>query len=120
MKNKYGNVDFTSESGHKEGLVVGLLLGAAIGACAAILLAPKSGKATRDKIKELAGRKAGHLNEQWDNAKEKTGQAVGEAKDAIGSAAEETGSRVKDLANDAENEIGDGLETIVDRFQKKY
>ena len=120
MKAKYGNVDLNSQGSHNEGLITGLLLGAAIGACAAILLAPKSGKAMREKIKDLAGKKANHLDKQWENAKDKAGQAADDAKDALDSAADNTGSKIKDLANKAENEIEDGVETVVDRFQKKY
>ncbi|GGC14030.1 MULTISPECIES: YtxH domain-containing protein [Dyadobacter] len=45
MKTNYENVDYDSD--HHEsstGLVIGILIGAAVGAFAAILFAPKSGK----------------------------------------------------------------------------
>ena len=120
MKTKYGNVDFSHDSSHNDGLITGLLLGAAIGACAAILFAPKSGKDTREKIKDFAGKKADKLERQWENVKDKAGRAAGDAKDAFDSAADETGSKINDLADKAENEIEDGVETVADRFQKKY
>ena len=120
MKAKYGNFDLTGQESHNQGLITGLLLGTAIGACAAILFAPKSGKATRDKIKDLADKKAGYLDQQWENVKDKATQVAGDAKDAVDSAAGDTGSTLKDFASRAENEIEEGVETVVDRFQKRY
>ena len=120
MKSQFKNFDFTSRNEHTEGLITGLLLGAAIGACFGILLAPKSGKALRGKIKDLADSQADTLSSSWEQAKDKAGKVTGDAKDAINSAADNTGSKLKDLANKAENEIEDGVETVTDRFQKKY
>ena len=120
MKTRYGNVDFSHESSHNDGLITDLLLGAAIGACAAILFAPKSGKDTRDKIKDFAGKKAGKLERQWENIKDKAGKAAGDAKNAFDSTVDETESKINDFADKAENEIEDGAETAADRFQNKY
>jgi len=116
MRTKYGNVDLDGRSEHNDGLVTGLLLGAVIGACAALLFAPKSGKSIREDIKHLAGKKANKLDRTWEKAKDK----AGDAKDAFDSAAGDAESKLKDFANKAENEAEDGVETVIDKFQKKY
>ena len=38
-----------------KGLLIGLIIGAIVGAIAALLLAPKSGKETRDRLKRGLG-----------------------------------------------------------------
>jgi gas vesicle protein len=38
-----------------KGLLIGLIIGAIVGAIAALLLAPKSGKETRDRLKRVVG-----------------------------------------------------------------
>jgi hypothetical protein len=61
---------------HKSGVIAGLAAGAAIGAAAGVLLAPKSGKETRQDIKEKAVETAGIV-------KEKSTDAVGTIKKKI-------------------------------------
>ncbi|MCF2443373.1 YtxH domain-containing protein [Dyadobacter sp. CY345] len=120
MKTKYGNVDFTNRSEHTDGLITGLLLGLAIGACGAILFAPKSGKAIREKIKDAVGKKASDLDNQWENAKDKAADAASNAKDAVESASTKAESKLNQFADKAENEVTDGVETVIDKFQKRY
>jgi len=120
MKSKYEHFGLTGRGEYNEGLITGLLLGAAIGACTALLLSPKSGKAMRKKIKDLAGTQANTLDKHWEQAKDKAGQFADDSKDAIESAADHTRSKINDLTNKAESEMEDSAENIIDRFQKKY
>ncbi|MCF2447604.1 YtxH domain-containing protein [Dyadobacter sp. CY345] len=120
MKSQFKDFDFNYRNEHTEGLITGLLLGATIGACVAILLAPKSGKALRGKIKDLAGSQTDKLTRSWEQAKDSAGKAAGDAINAVDSAAGDAESKVKDLAGKAEDKIEDGVETVVDRFQKRY
>ena len=120
MKTKYGNVDFPSRNEHNEGLIIGLLIGAAIGAIGAILLAPTSGKDVRKKVKNLVGKQAENLDDQWENAKDKAGNVVDNAKDAVESAGSKAESKLNQFADKAENEVSDGAEKVIDKFQKRY
>ncbi len=68
----------------KNKLAVGALIGAAVGAVAALLTAPKSGKETREALKRRAGKlkteaekKAEELKSKAENVKKEVeGQAV--------------------------------------------
>jgi len=120
MKSQFKEFNLNPRNEHTEGLITGLLLGAAIGACAAILFTPKSGKALRGKIKDFAGSQTDNFNKSWEQAKDTAGKAAGDARNAIESAAEDAESKIKDLAGKSGDEIEDGVETVVDRFQKRY
>ena len=61
------------------GFGIGLLAGAAIGGAIALLLAPKTGKETRQIIRDKA-------TEVVDTAKEKTNELMGTVKDAASEA----------------------------------
>lgn len=81
MKTKYENADYdTDQHEDNNGLLIGIMVGAALGALAAILFAPKSGKDTRDQIKDLAEKQKENLKQQWDITKEKAKDVVDTAK----------------------------------------
>lgn len=68
-------------------LILGLLVGAAIGGALGILLAPDKGSETRRKIAEkgadLGDSIKGKFNDLVDGVKENYGRAKGEAKNAM-------------------------------------
>jgi gas vesicle protein len=71
--------EITMNRDHSIGFGIGLLTGAIIGGVLALLYAPKSGKETRQLIKDKA-------TDVVDAAKEKTGEVVNVFKDAVSEA----------------------------------
>ena len=67
----------TEESSSGMGSGLSFLMGAAIGAGVALLVAPKSGRETREKLKAMAG-----------DAKEKTGKYYDDMKGGVSEAAQ--------------------------------
>jgi gas vesicle protein len=68
--------------GHEDqlvGFVAGLLLGAAIGATAAILSAPQSGRRTRRKLGRAAVEIRQSTGDRWDDVAEEVRNRVDEA-----------------------------------------
>ncbi len=63
-------------------LVVGLLLGAAVGAAAALLLAPKSGREVRDDLAARAKKARETANESLQQGREKVGQVMDKGREA--------------------------------------
>lgn len=65
---------------HVQSFITGLLLGAAIGAAAALLAAPDSGRRTRRRIRKVAGEARETATDRWDelatDVKEKVDDAV--------------------------------------------
>ena len=74
---------------HEEGsysagpLIFSFFLGGLIGAGVALLLAPKSGEETREKIKELAGEARGKAEEVIEQVKGKVTSAVEKGKGVL-------------------------------------
>jgi gas vesicle protein len=77
----------TSGSGNLIGLVVGALLGAAVGAGVALLLAPRSGKETRERL----------ARKTWE-IKNGAARALGQAKEAV--------------RRESKGIVGDAMETV--------
>ncbi|MGQ9636218.1 MAG: YtxH domain-containing protein [Thermodesulfobacteriota bacterium] len=72
------------EGGWKGGsLVLSFFLGGLIGAGIALLLAPRSGKETREKIKEFAEEVKGKVGKAYGEAKEKLGSIIEKGKDLL-------------------------------------
>ncbi len=72
------------EGGYSAGpLIFSFFLGGLIGAGVALLLAPKSGKETREKIKELAVEAKGKAEEVIDQVKGKVTSVVEKGKEVI-------------------------------------
>ncbi len=74
---------------HEEGsfgagpLIFSFFLGGLIGAGVALLFAPRSGKETREKIKEFAGEAKGKAEEVIEQVKGKVSTAVEKGKEVI-------------------------------------
>lgn len=64
-------------------VAVGAALGATVGAVAGVLLAPKSGKETREELAVKAKEAVEKAKEKIDEIKEKTGEVVDEIKNQV-------------------------------------
>ena len=82
-----------------KGFVVGLLLGSAIGAGAALLNAPQTGKRTRRQLK----RKATKLQKQAKHTMEDAQDRVHETREHVMEQAEEAQKRAEAVREDAED-----------------
>ena len=70
------------ESGHGKGtIVLSFFIGGLIGAGLALLLAPQSGKETRQQIKDLASDAKEKVSEYAEQVKEKVASTVGKGKE---------------------------------------
>jgi len=105
-------------------LLSALLGGAAIGAAVGLLLAPQSGKETRQKIRKVGNLSADQLNELIAQGKNSWYDLKGKAKEGVGVAADEVDDFIghilqngkkwwksaKDKASDMAEEAGDAAE----------
>lgn len=101
-----------------KGLVVGGLIGAAIG----ILFAPKSGKETRQDIAEKADELLAKAREEYEKATEKSKAAyeaaVNRLKNAEGTAKEKVGEMAEVLA-DNKNRLKKALDAGVEAYREE-
>ncbi len=88
-------------------LLAGILVGAAAGALAGVLLAPESGKSTRQKLKkkggDLGNTVKNKFNEFGESLSERYDNIKGEAKDKLGQA-EQKFNEGKAKANELKGE----------------
>lgn len=63
--------------------LLALLIGAAVGAAAGLLLAPASGRETRDRVRRAAGKLRDELEEKAHEAREELGHYAGDLANAI-------------------------------------
>ena len=71
-------------------VMLAFLAGAAVGAGVALLLAPRSGRETRDKIKDWIDEAAGEAGETARKVREAAGRAVSEIEEAWNAGRKET------------------------------
>ena len=71
-------------SDHKGDTLTSFLLGAAIGAGVALLIAPEAGPETRRKLGEAANRLGGNLGDRMGGIKDEIKQRASDVKSAIG------------------------------------
>lgn len=90
---------------------LGAAAGAVVGGALGILLAPKSGKETREEISEGVKNLAEKAKEQLDNAKEKINEASDKIKVEIIKNEERTEEKTTEIANLNENEASAEDET---------
>lgn len=86
-----------SEHRNNNGAIVGFLVGAIVGAGAALLLAPRSGEETRRQIGDTARRVGQNARGKYDDVKGRLAQGVTEVKDRLAQGVTE----VKDDLHDA-------------------
>jgi gas vesicle protein len=100
--------DIEQQDEHRGGagmLVVGLLLGAAVGAATALLLTPKSGREVREDIAKRARKAREQANEQLTQGREKVGQAVDKGREAY--------DKARGVAQRAKDDIKQNVHELV-------
>ncbi len=90
----------TEKNGLAKGLFIGFLAGSVVGAIAALLYAPKSGKELRSDIKRKAGDLAGDATEYVRNARQRTVDLINQGK-------ERSDQLISDAKEQAESLLGD-------------
>ncbi|MBE9463605.1 YtxH domain-containing protein [Dyadobacter subterraneus] len=118
MKSKHQ--DYEREDSDSAGFATGLFIGAAIGALAALLYAPKSGEETRQQLKDLADEQKDNLKNQWDRTKEAAAEVVNTAKEKVDSIAQRASTSVDEYADKAVNtviQVADETKSTVDKFR---
>ena len=110
-------------------LISAILGGAAIGAAVGLLLAPQSGKETRQKIRKVGNMSAEQMNELIAQGKNSWYEVKGKAKESAGVAADELDDFIghilqngkkwwksaKNKAADAADEAGDAVDRAADK-----
>ncbi len=86
--------------GMAKGLLIGFLAGSVVGAIAALLTAPKSGKELRSDIKRKAGDLAEDATEYMKNARQRTVDLINQGK-------ERSDALISDAKEQAEHLLGD-------------
>ncbi len=95
----------SEERGFGSGSVLmAFLLGGVVGAGLALLMAPQSGRETREKIKEMA-----------EDAKEKAARYTGQAKEKFSSTVE----KGKDFVEEKKNLISTAIEAGKEAYEKE-
>ncbi len=95
--------------------LTGVLTGVAIG----ILTAPRSGKETRDKLKEEADKRTGDLKDQWGKGVEQVKQGIEQAKTQVNQYADKAKQQYNDLRSKAETEM-DNMDTNKQQAKAQY
>jgi len=119
MRSKYE--DEENEESESPGFAKGLFIGAALGAFAALLFAPKSGKETRQQLKDLADQQRESLQNGWEETKEKAGDIVSGARDKVDSVARQASGSVDHYAERAVDKViqlAEDAKSTVDVFKK--
>jgi gas vesicle protein len=91
------------QQANASGFITGLLCGAAVGAALGIVLAPRSGAATRQQLAETGGRLRNKMSETYTKASEGVSKAM-----ARGSQAVEEGREAFEQARPSGTEGGFG------------
>ena len=105
------DIDQDDRHGGGAAFLVGLLMGAAVGAGLALLYAPKSGRETRDDIKDQAKKAREAAAGQYQHGREKVHQAVDRGKDAYGKARGVVQRTKEDIKTNVQELVGTGTGT---------
>lgn len=98
--------------------LVGVVVGSAIGAAAALLYAPQSGAETRETIKLKTGEVADRTGELAQQAKGRITEAATQVKDRAGELAQQTGAKagaVVDQVREKASDLTQQAQEAVDR-----
>lgn len=102
---------FKKEKSNK-GFISGLLAGGFIGALAALLYAPKSGRELRKDISDKSSEIMNDTGELFENAKSKAADVISDVKKKAGNLLEEGKNTVGSITHDAGNMITHGTEIL--------
>jgi len=103
--------------------VLGMFVGAAVGAAVAILYAPQSGPETRDFLRQKAGEVKGKASDVVDTAKEKTAAVVDTAKTRARQAADKVSSSAQQLVGTTKSTVQQQVSAVqaaVDAGKQAY
>ena len=95
------NNEFTQDNGRNAGAMMGFIIGAAVGAGVALLLAPASGPETRRRLGQTARRWGASMKDSADHARERFGEVKHEVK-----------GRLDDLRHDVNTAVSAGREAF--------
>lgn len=104
-----------SNNNKSGGFAAGALIGAAVGAVAALLYAPKSGKETREDLKA----KANEMKDQANVAADKAAKKASEVKDDLSTKAEQVSNSAKSAAADWRGRADRVIKTAQEEFSKQ-
>jgi gas vesicle protein len=85
--------------------MIGVLVGSAVGACAALLYAPQTGEETRTRIKEKTSEAMDRTSELASQAKERAAEMAGQARMKAGEVASQAQGRISDLSGQAKAKV---------------
>jgi gas vesicle protein len=115
--------EYYEKESSEGGFAQGLIIGAAIGAAAAILLAPRSGKETREKLVAAADQQKENLKNKWEQTKEAATDTVNSVKDSLLLKSMEAEEKVDSYADQAKSQVDhltEGVKSTIQEFQKRY
>ena len=92
--------------------LMGFALGAVVGAGLALLLAPASGKRTRQRLASTARRWSTDAGHTIDEARDAMGHTIDEARDAMGHTIDQTRDAVTELGTDAKSALQAGKDAF--------
>ena len=105
--------------------ILGFLAGAAIGATLGVLLAPRSGKETRERIRNKAGETKDEVDELIGKARDEWAKAKGKAADAATMTKDEVSDFVrflfeegKDLKERMAADLDESADEVADRAKR--
>ena len=91
-----------------EGMMMGLVVGAVLGAGVALLMAPATGTETRRKLGEAARRAGGDARNRLDDV-------AGRVKDGV----HQVGDRVKDVTSHLKRDVRDAVDAGKDAWESE-
>jgi gas vesicle protein len=101
----YQNQETEYRSNHGKGLFAGVVIGGLVGAITGLLLAPQSGKETRDQIE-------GKVTEVRDRAGETLDHTVAQVRTRAGQLKSDLGSKARELKSQSEDVLVDQLDRL--------
>jgi len=112
-------------SNEKTNGILGFLAGAAVGAALGVLFAPRSGKETRERIRNKAGEAKDEMDELIERAQGEWSKAKGRASDAASMTKDEVTDFVrflfaegKDLKERMASEVNDTVDETVSKAKR--
>ncbi len=112
-------------SNEKTNGILGFLAGAAVGAALGVLFAPRSGRETRERIRNKAGEAKDELDElieraqdEWSKAKGKAGDAASMTKDEVTDFVRFLFAEGKDLKERMASEVSESVDETVSKAKR--